>query len=340
MLGIGGALQNPFQHRPPADIHTANVRRIRDGDPSASAKDDQNPCCEPSSSKKKRKHRTVSFKDDNPNLEPKEKKSKKQSSSWIPLGQLIIQSKLEMQNSKSKNGVTYAFLGSSGCGKSTLIRLLFVEELYGKKAAKAQGLDEFIIQIQTQSSKSDAFKDMPKDILIDPKGLDEDNINFCYHMNENYDKKYNFFIMLDDVLEVRHKGIVQRMFLTMRNTNITSLISLQYPKLIPVSIRTSVYFVFFMYFNNDEGTEQAVRGWLSSYLPGKTLREKMLNYRKWVLGEDGKGHNIFMADNLNHKVYRVDAANKQYSAQEMPILNSLEDIEGGASEEKEKPTCL
>lgn len=340
MLGIGGALQNPFQLRPPSDKHMENVRRLRDGDPSANAKGDQNSCGEPSSSSKKRKKRTISFSDDNTSLEAKERKKSKTSSSWIPLHELLIESKKEMQNPKSKNGVTYAFLGSSGCGKSTLIRLVFVEQLYGKQAAKAQGLDEFIIQIQTQSSKSDAFKDMPKDVLIDPKGLDEDNINFCYHMNENYDKKYNFFVMLDDVLDVRHVSIVQRMFLTMRNTNISSLISLQYPKLIPVSIRTSVYFVFFMYFNNDEGTEQAVRGWLSSYLPGKTLREKMLHYRKWVLGSDGKGHNFFVADNLNHKVYRVDATNKNYVAEEMNILTSLEDIEGGASEQKETPTCL
>ena len=260
--------------------------------------------------------------------ELKNKKERKEGGSWIPLHELIIESKSEMQNPKSKNGVTFAFLGSSGCGKSTLIKLVFIEQIFGKKAAKAQGLDEFIIEILTQSSKSDAFKDLPKEILVDSKGLDEDNINFCYHMNEHYDKKYNFMIMLDDVLEVRHKSMVQRMFLTMRNTNISSLISLQYPKLIPVSIRTSVYFVLFMYFNNDEGTEQAVRGWLSSYLPGKTLREKMLQYRNWVLGSDGKGHNFFLVDNLNHKTYRVDATNKQYFAEEMPILSTLQEIEG------------
>jgi len=340
MLGIGGALQNPFQRRPPADIHMANVRRLHGEGPSENAKDDQSSCCEPSSKKKKRKKRTVSFNDDNPNLEPKEKKRKDKDSSWIPLHELLIESKSEMQAPDSKNGVTFALLGSSGCGKSTLIRTVFIDQLFGKQAAKAQGLNEFIIQIQTQSSKSDAFKDLPKDILVDPKGLDEDNINFCYHMNENYDKKYNFFIMLDDVLDVRHKDIVQRMFLTMRNTNISSLVSLQYPKLVPVSIRTSVYFVFFMFFNNDEGTEQAVRGWLSSYIPGRSLREKMLNYRQWVLGEDRSGHNFFMADNLNHKVYRIDATNKQYSAQEMEILSTLEDIEGGRSEQGENPTCL
>ena len=329
MLGIGGALQNPFQRRPPADIHMANVRRIRDGDPSLHAKDDQNSCDGPSSSSSKKRKR-----DDSSNSKSKEKKQLKGECSWIPLHELLIEAKAEMQNPSTKNGVTFAFLGSSGCGKSTLIKLVFIEQIFGKKACKEQGLKEFMIQIMTQSSKSDAFKDLPKEILVDSKGLDEDNINFCYHMNENYDKNYNFFIILDDVLEVRYKYIVQRMFLTMRNTNISSLISLQYPKLIPVSIRTSVYFVFFMYFNNDEGVEQAVKGWLSAYLPGKNLREKMLGYRNWVLGEDGKGHNFFLVDNLNHKTYKVDASNKQYNAIEIPILTTLDEIENtGKSEE-------
>lgn len=309
-----------------------NVRRLRDGDPSSNAKGDRNPNDGPSRKRKKSTHEQGSA--------PPDKKSKKNNGSWIPLHELIIEGKSEMQNSSSKNGVTFAFLGSSGCGKSTLIKLVFIDQIFGKQAAKAQGLDEFIIEILTQSSKSDAFKELSKDILIDPKGLDEDNINFCYHMNEHYDKKYNFMIILDDVLDVRHKQIVQRMFLTMRNTNISSLISLQYPKLIPVSIRTSVYFVFFMYFNNDEGTEQAVRGWLSAYLPGKSLREKMLNYRSWVLGADKKGHNFFLVDNLNHKTYRVDASNKQYVAEEMQMLATLEDIEGGASEQSENHPIL
>jgi len=297
-----------------------NVKRIRDGDPSSSAKAGETDGDGASSSSKKRKR----DKGDSTTSSSKEKQRKTTTSSWIPLADVLIEAKEKMQGPEKANGITFAFMGSSGCGKSTVIMKVFIGQIFGKKATQARKDKEYIIQIFTQSAKSDAFKELPKDILVDPKGLDEDNINFCYHMNENYNKKYNFFVMLDDVLDVRYKDLVQRMFLTMRNTNISSLISIQYPKLIPVSIRTSVYFALFFFFNNDEATEQAVRGWLSAYLPGKSIREKIYYYREWVLQNDG--HNMFLMDNLNHRCYKIDTSNENYSCCELQMITSLDSI--------------
>lgn len=301
-----------------------NVKRIRDGDPSSNAKGDETDYHEKSSSSKKRKR------DDHKDVDDKKEKQRKTTcSSWIPLDQVLIEAKEKMQGPEKANGITFAFMGSSGCGKSTVIMKVFIGSIFGKKATRLRKDKEYIIQIFTQSAKSDAFRELPKDVLVDSKGLDEDNINFCYHMNENYNKKYNFFLMLDDVLDIRYKDLVQRMFLTMRNTNISSLLSLQYPKLIPVSIRTSVYFALFFFFNNDEATEQAVRGWLSAYLPGKSIREKILYYREWVLQNDG--HNMFLMDNLNHRCYKIDTTNEEYNCIEMQMLTTLDSIAPGPS---------
>lgn len=231
---------------------------------------------------------------------------------------VICQGKKTLQDGEQKNGVTFAFIGSSGCGKSTCIRKVFIDQIFTERA-KQDDKKEFIIQVFTESAKSDAFKDMDKGILMDTKGLDEHNINFCYHMNENYDKKYNFLFILDDVLDLQYKMLVKRMFLTMRNTNISSLVSLQYPNLIPKAIRTSVYFTLLFYLNTDEAVELAVRGWLSAYLPGHTVKEKMLYYRKWT--KQGHGHQMILVDNLNHKCYLVDS---KYNCKELPMITTLE----------------
>lgn len=297
-----------------------NVRRLRDGDPSSSAKGGD---ADGGASKKRKRKNSDKEEISEKNQQPTEKQRKITTSSWIPLDQVLIEAKEKMQGPEKANGITFAFMGSSGCGKSTVIMKVFVDQIFGKKATRSRKDKEYIIQIFTQSAKSDAFKELPKDVLVDPKGLDEDNINFCYHMNEEYQKKYNFFLMLDDVLDIRYKDLVQRMFLTMRNTNISSLISIQYPKLIPVSIRTSVYFALFFFFNNDEATEQAVRGWLSAYLPGKTIREKIYYYREWVLQNDG--HNMFLMDNLNHRCYKIDTTGENYNCIELQMNTSLED---------------
>lgn len=313
MLGIGGSLQTPSSFRSPADKHKRAVAKIHaslskegGGDSSPESFSDG----EGKKEKKDKKRKRTELVKKKQNLE----RSSGENGSWIPLAQVILEGKNEMQNDKSKNGVTYAVIGSSGCGKSTMIRKVLLEEVYNDK--------KYMVQIFTESAKSDAFKELGKDVIVDSKGLDVDNINFCYHMNEEYDKDYNFVIILDDVIKIKFIDLVERMFLIMRNTNITSVVSLQYPYLIPKSIRTSVYFTFLFHMNNDEAVEAVVRGWLSSYIPGKNIREKMKYYLSWTLGPDKEGHQFFVRDNLNHKVYQCDT---EYRCHEMPLRTVMDD---------------
>lgn len=334
MLGIGGSLhQNSSLHPPPAGKHMENVRRLNPLDfGSKKAADDGLYHREPSSLKRleQRKRKRDETLKKSEKMEHEETPS---SSGWIPMVNVISEGKKKLQSSEKKNGVTFAFIGSSGCGKSTLIRTVFIDDLFTVRA-KEEDKKEFIIQVFTESSKSDAFDGLAKDknILMDCKGLDEHNINWCYQTNEKYDKKYNFMIILDDVLDIQYKKLVRRMFLIMRNTNISSLVSLQYPNLIPKAVRTSVYFTVLFYLNTDEGIELAVRGWLSAYLPGKNLKEKILHYRSWTQGEGG--HQMFLLDNLNHKCYYV---NSEYGCKEIPMIRKYgDDTEHGSSTKSAK----
>ena len=201
---------------------------------------------------------------------------------------------------KKRNGVTIALLGSSGCGKSTVIRKIFVDAIYGSK--------DYITSIHTNSSTSDAFAKLPKDVIVFPVGLDHNAILYCYHTNSKYEKKYNFVNILDDVLGIRYDTLVRDMFLIYRNTNITSVVSVQYPKLVPVAVRSSVYFTFAFDFNNEEAIEIIVRGWMQGYLEGDNIQQKMETYREWSRGgqsSDSRGHRFFLLDNLHHTAYCV-----------------------------------
>ena len=329
MLGIGGALhQNSSLHPPPSDKHMQNVRRLNSLDSGSRKEVDAARSLRvpfPKSSRKRK--RGANPPEDSKKDEKMEENTSNFGKEWIPMVDVISQGKQKLQSSEKKNGVTFAFIGSSGCGKSTLIRKVFIDQIFTVRA-KEDDKKEFIIQVFTESSKSDAFDGLAKDknILMDCKGLDENNINWCYHMNEKYDKKYNFMIILDDVLDIQYKKLVRRMFLIMRNTNISSLVSLQYPNLIPKSVRTSVYFTVLFFLNTDEGIELAVRGWLSAYLPGKNIKEKILHYRGWTQGEEG--HQMFLLDNLNHKCYYV---NNEYGCKEIPMIRKYSDDPPSAS---------
>lgn len=227
-----------------------------------------------------------------------------------PLHDVLYAAKKKMQSKASSNGVTYALIGSSGCGKSFLLRKIFVEKLYGKDSFGARGDEkEYIVVLPTESPDSDQLQNLPGDVTKDPCGLDNNLINWCFQMNQIHDKAYNFVFLFDDCIHLRYMNTVERLFLIMRNTNITSAVSLQYPKLIPKSIRTSVYFTFCMNLNNVEGVDIMVRDFLSRYVPGNTHQEMMKYYSDWTAD-----HQFFLIDNLNHRVWQV---NNRFFCREM-----------------------
>lgn len=220
-----------------------------------------------------------------------------------------------MQSKGNDNGVTYALVGSSGSGKTTMLREIFLDRLYSPKLADK----DYIVTVFTESKESDALQGLHKDILIDGKGFDEDQFNYYYLENSIHNKKFNFVAVLDDCIHIRFRKTIERMFLVMRNTNITSIVSLQYPKLIPVSIRTSIYYCFCLALNNEEGIEIAVRTWVGSYIPGKNIREKICSYREWT-----QDHACYLLDNLEKKCYKVD---KHFMCEEIPLVKP-EDSDG------------
>jgi hypothetical protein len=218
------------------------------------------------------------------------------------MADVIREGKKKMQDGKTKNGITVCILGGSGRGKSTILRKIFLDDIYKDK--------EFINIVFTESGTSDAFDKLDKSVTVDSMGIDTDAIHFMYKMNQEYDKKYNFVVLIDDCVHIRYMKMVERMFLTMRNSNITSVVSTQHAKLLPPSIRNSIYFAICTGFNAEDGSEVCVRTWLSGYLPGNNIHEKLYHYQEWAQ----EGHRFFMLDNLNHRCYKVD---ENYMCEEM-----------------------
>jgi hypothetical protein len=177
------------------------------------------------------------------------------------------------------------------------------KELHGNCAANFRG-DEYISVLFTESKHADPLKGLhdTDDIIIDAMGLNEGVYKWMHMMNFRYDKKFRFLVMIDDVITVKNMRVVYDAFLTYRNMNISSVVSLQYLKLCPLSIRSSLYFCFLLPMNSNEGIEQLVRGYMAMYLPGHTVDEKISTYKRMA-----SDHHFFLLDNLNHKCYYVDS---------------------------------
>jgi hypothetical protein len=236
------------------------------------------------------------------------------------LPDLISEAKSKLQvtgDYTKRNGVTYALFGSSGSGKSTIIRKIFLDDLYNNERQGVPMNDEYIVTLFTESKHADALQNLDEDgVLVDACGLNEEVYKWMYAMNYTYDKQYNFVVMIDDVLTVKSLPTVFKAFLTYRNMNITSVVSLQYLKLCPLAVRSSLYFCFLLPLNSNEGIEQLVKGYLGMYLPGKSLGVKINRYKDMC-----KDHCFFLMDNLNHRCFYVNA---DYMAKEMLPLPAEE----------------
>lgn len=252
----------------------------------------------------------------------KKKKEKGPDPKARQLATILYESKMSMQSKTEDNGVTYALIGSSGCGKSTLIRKVFIDYLYDGELADK----EYIVLVYTLSKTSDALQGLSKNILVDGNGVDVDHINNDYKTNQKYNKIYNYVNILDDCIHIRHEKMIEQMFLIMRNSNITSVVSLQYGKLIPPSIRTSVYFSFCMRQNSPEAIEVMVRGWVGGFLQGQSIREKVRFYYRWT-----KEKGFFLLDNINCRCWQVDG---DYNCIEL-FISDLMGCEGESKSSEE-----
>ncbi len=164
----------------------------------------------------------------------------KENQNELYLGNVIKKAKEEMQSATSMNGITYVVYGSSGSGKTTLMRKILVDYVYGENAEK-----EYIVVYCTTSKHADALEDMDdKRVIICNVGTFPDLFHWAYTMNMQYGKQYNFVFIMDDCIHLKG-GALQQMIencmLTFRNSNVTTLICIQYPNLIPKPIRTSAY---------------------------------------------------------------------------------------------------
>lgn len=225
----------------------------------------------------------------------------------LPLADIILNGKTKLQNPSENNGVTFALVGSSGCGKSTLIRNVFVDDIYGARRDK-----DYIVTIFTNSPETDAFQGLPRKVIFCRAGLSQDILQAQLKQNMEFDKRYNFVNLVDDVLELKYSHEIEETFLVRRNSNISSLLSIQWANLIPKSIRTSVYYVAVMKHSNMEGSEVAVTAFLDCYIPGKNIREKTGIFSLWA-----RKHRFYLIDNLNERAYAVTA---DYMCKELPRI--------------------
>ena len=156
-----------------------------------------------------------------------------------------------------ETGVTYAVIGKSFSGKTYFL----VEQLNLLTSDQLNAYTAIIFFTESTSAaplKRLSSKVAQKMILMD---------RFCprilqavKRINDGTANKFKFLIIFDDILDLRGK-LLTKSILTLRNSNISTIISIQYEKILSPAQRSSVHNIYI--FNlRTESWEYMLKGYL------------------------------------------------------------------------------
>ena len=156
-------------------------------------------------------------------------------------------------------GNTTVLFGSSKKGKSTLMMGLY-KKLYKRNKKFISSLFATNAHIKVYESDEDLLK-----CNVFNK-QSEKYIKLQKYINSKTNNKYNFLNMFDDVINTKHKGLINDLIMTYRNSNISTMMCLQYGYLLSKMNRANVNNVIIFGSNSNESIEDLINTFLKPYM--------------------------------------------------------------------------
>lgn len=180
----------------------------------------------------------------------------------------------------SDTGNTLVLFGSSKAGKSTAMMRIY-DKYYTKK---------FISTLYSTNPHINVYKNRDKILICNTFNKQTEKIvKMEKFINTKTDNHYNFLNMFDDVLDVRYNKLINNMIMTYRNSNISTIMALQYVNLLNKSARSNLNAVCCFRFNTDESIEGIINMFLKGYFSKMGLKNivDQINFYKEVTKDHG-----------------------------------------------------
>lgn len=157
-------------------------------------------------------------------------------------------------------GNTTFLLGSSKQGKTTLLMKIF-DDYYSDKDNVAT-LFSINSHIKLYGKRKRMLR-FPTDYECSAAQIAK-YIKVEKRINSNTKNHYSFVNLFDDLIDVRYSKVLHNSILTYRNSNISTVICLQYNNLLAKQARSNVNNVILFGLNTDEAIKQAVDTYLKA----------------------------------------------------------------------------
>jgi len=186
-------------------------------------------------------------------------------------------------------GSTIAIFGSSKRGKSQLIAYLYKHKFVSYKSEARNSENHKTKKTKSGKKKptshyvSTLFADNPQiplynlPLLLRSHGFGrahEKYIMMQHFVQMRTDNQYKFLNMFDDIIDEKHSRIMNKLILSMRNSNVSTIIALQYVKLLSTSNRANINHTFIFGMNQAEDEMRTIDLLLRPYLIQKGIKKK------------------------------------------------------------------
>lgn len=198
-------------------------------------------------------------------------------------------SKFQLEVNPDETGSSIVIFGSSKSYKTTLL----------KRILKDYYSEDTITLLSAPNVHAKIYNDLPKEILRTDQYKPE-IVKAMYYINKKTDNKYPFVIALDDVIDKKNDGDLEKLFLTLRNAKISVIILLQNIQLLKSTSRGNANIVIFRKFNQANVIEDYVmKMYLQNFYPFRDLKmaDKVALYMKLT-----NNHHFFVLDVINNKL--------------------------------------
>lgn len=158
-------------------------------------------------------------------------------------------------------GNSTALLGSSKQGKSTCMMELY-RQYYG---------DANLVATLFASNPQLAMYGDKR--LVVCQAYEPKLIKLAAAINRKTKNNYDFCFLLDDIVDKRDDMVLKELILTLRNSNLSSIVCLQYSNLLAKVARANVNNLLLFGFNSDESIELVCKQFLAGHLRSKGVHK-------------------------------------------------------------------
>ncbi len=197
----------------------------------------------------------------------------------VPFKGIQIQSDIDLKLDPHTGNSTIIF-GSGKRGKTTLMMHLYKKYYENDK--------DFISTLFSINSHIPLYRTEKKERLLrcgtfDPKA--EKYIKLEKHINMKTKNKYKFLNMFDDCIDMKYSRLVNNMILTYRNSNLSTIMCLQYAYLLSKMNRANANNIIIFGANSHEAVIDLIKVFLKPYF--LTNEKDMIEFYKHITDDHG-----------------------------------------------------